>query len=116
MTMLTADELLHAPGLKMERARHHINDFNTRIDAFLAERPSKLIERFQYQAGKRTLRVKAEKPVSEDFSLIVGDAIHNLRAALDLTLLRWLDTSLQKFTFPSQGKRSVWKRPFTTDM
>lgn len=84
--MPTKEELLRAPLLKLERAGHHINDLATQIDTFLAEHPFKLLVRHNRKAGKQTFRTKAEKPVPDEFSLIIGDAVHNLRSALDLCL------------------------------
>lgn len=84
--MPSAEELQYAPYLKLQRARDHINDLSARNDAFLAERPFKLIERHHRKAGKTTYRVKADKPIPPEFSLIIGDAIHNMRAALDLVM------------------------------
>jgi hypothetical protein len=71
---------------KLERAEHHINDLSRNIDAFLAERPFKVIAHYHRKAGKIAYRVKADKPIPPTFSLILGDAIHNLRSALDVML------------------------------
>src|SRR5207244_3719580 len=46
----------------------------------------KLMIDFKRKAGRIVFRTKTEKPIPPDFSLIIGDAVHNLRAALDLTL------------------------------
>jgi hypothetical protein len=86
VAMLTADELKYAPYLKLERVRKHINDLKREVDALLAERPFKFMVRHHRKAGKRTHYVKVEKAVPPEFSLLIGDAVHNLRCALDLTL------------------------------
>ena len=84
---MTLSELLrNGPELKLERARHHINDLSAQFDAFLAEKPFVLWERHQRKASKKVLFVKQNKPVPPIFSLILGDAVHNLRSALDHTL------------------------------
>jgi hypothetical protein len=98
--MPTAVELLYAPRLKLERACHHINDLNGRIDNLLAERPFKLMERFRRKVGKITYRVKAEKTVPKEFSLIIGDAVHNMRTALDMTLFAMAGNIAPKIHFP----------------
>ena len=71
--------------LKVGRAKHHISDLEKRRDAFLADEP--------YRIGAKPhpipeiehtrLYVESVKPVPTDIPLILGDAIHNLRAALD---------------------------------
>jgi hypothetical protein len=80
----TSNELLQAPLLKLNRAEHHINDLNRQVDTFLAERPFRLTGHLG--AGKFALRVKKDQPIPPEFSLVIGDAAHNLRAALDLAL------------------------------
>lgn len=84
--MLTAEYLQHGPQLKLDRAIHHINDLKARAEAFLAEKPFKLMRHYRPQTGETAFWSKPEKPIPAEFSLIIGDAIHNLRAALDLTL------------------------------
>ena len=98
--MPTADELLHAPLLKLERANQHINDLNVRCEAFLAQKPFKWMERINREAGKITYWVKTEMPIPEEFSLIIGDALHNTRAALDMVLYGMVGSVEPKVHFP----------------
>jgi hypothetical protein len=83
--MPTASDVQDAYS-KLERAEHHINDLSGRIDAFLAQNPFKLIEHTRRKASQVAFRIKTEKRIPPDFPLIIGDAVHNLRAALDLML------------------------------
>lgn len=77
-----------APRLKLRRARHHIADLSKQIDAYLAREPFYLeIADARTDDGfplskKWVVRVREEVPV--EFSAIIGDAIHNLRTALDV--------------------------------
>jgi hypothetical protein len=82
----TKSDLLHSPFLKLERARHHIDDLGRQIDAYMAQRPFRLIAQVRHNPGKFALRVKQDKPIPKTFSLIIGYAVHNLRSALDLTM------------------------------
>lgn len=84
--MITPETLLYGPTLKLERAYHHINDLATQSDAFLAQKPFVMWERHERKASRKTLYVKQSKAIPPVFPLIVGDAVHNLRAALDHTL------------------------------
>ncbi|WP_423069014.1 hypothetical protein [Devosia sp. CN2-171] len=84
--VITPETLLYGPTLKLERAYHHINDMAAQSDAFLAQKPFVLWERHERKANRKTLFVKQDKPIPRVFPLIVGDAVHNLRAALDHTL------------------------------
>jgi hypothetical protein len=116
--MQTAEQLLHAPMLKLKRAHYHISDFNRRADEFLAERPFVLWERHHRKAGKTILFVKENKPIPPEFALIVGDAVHNLRAALDWTLFQMVwDRSPKphrvQFPFPKDNTPKASNDAFT---
>jgi hypothetical protein len=82
----TVGELLNAPWLKIERAKHHIHDLNREMDAFLAERPYALVYRDDPDTRHRLVCIKTNKAIPEEFSLMLGDAIHNTRSALDLLI------------------------------
>jgi hypothetical protein len=87
MTLPTAEELLRSPLLKLERANHHINDLNGKIQSFLSENPVELVVDPPDDTGRiPSPRFEKQKPIPQEFSLIVGDAIHNIRTALDIAL------------------------------
>lgn len=78
--------ITEAARLKIDRAKHHISELAGEVNAFLVEKPFKLVRRTDPKAAERVLIVKANKPIPPRFSLIVGDAVHNLRSALDITI------------------------------
>lgn len=78
--------LLRFPRLKIDRAKHHINDLNGKINAYLAQRPYTLVVIDDPEAEKRTVRIKTNIAIPDELSMILGDAIHNLRSALDLVV------------------------------
>jgi hypothetical protein len=84
--MFTAEELHYAPTLKINRAAHHLSNLKGKIETFLAQKPFKLMIRYKRKAGRVEAFSKTDIPIPACFALIIGDAIHNLRAALDLTL------------------------------
>lgn len=84
--MPTSQELLYAPLLKLQRAEDHINNLNTQIIAFLAMKPFQLVLQCRPHAGQAALRTKTKIPIPPEFSAIIGDVVHNLRSALDLTI------------------------------
>lgn len=63
-------------------------------------RPFKLFERHNRRAGKTTYSVNHSRPIPPEFSLIIGDAIHNTRAALDLLLFGMAGYVEPKMAFP----------------
>src|SRR5262245_52412312 len=103
--MWTADKLKYAPNLKLQRARHHINDFKDWSTTFIDGKPFKLWERHERKAGINTSFVNQEKSITPELSLIIADAIHNMRAALDLVLFGMAGHIAPKihFPFPSAG-------------
>ena len=70
--------------LKLERAKHHIQDLNRQVGKFFASGAVTVtIEEYPERAQRAVVR-KTNKPVPNEFSLILGDAIHNARVVLDL--------------------------------
>jgi len=79
---LKNDPTFLGPKLKIERANHHINDLNSSLIAFLKTDFYKLHINMDL-AGQNVLTLDA-KALPNDIPLILGDAIHNLRSALDI--------------------------------
>lgn len=88
--------------LKVKRARAHIGELQNEIMAYLKRVPFYLIIEPDANALKRwVVRVREEVPV--EFSAIIGDVLHNLRAALDLMavqLVRLNNESDEDVYFP----------------
>lgn len=73
--------LFKGARLKVERAEKHINDFDAAFQAFVQGRPYRITS--EGRSNPIYYGVAFTKPLPFDIMLIVGDAIHNLRAALD---------------------------------
>lgn len=70
--------------LKIKRADEHVKDLEAKIVAFLNTVPFKLVHRGKAEPKKEeVICVKIEKQIPRDFSVIIGDAVHNLRTSLD---------------------------------
>jgi hypothetical protein len=82
---MSTQSRIHGIRLKIERAKKHVRDLDSCIKSFLAKKPYTLAAKPHPIAEIRhtTLYVAHVDPVPDDISLIVGDAIHNLRSALD---------------------------------
>src|SRR6266404_6209390 len=82
--MFTAEERLRLIHVKIERANKHISDLRTEIHAFLGSRPyevgAKPDAKIPDKVVKYFISVQ-ETPVI--ISAVAGDALFNLRAALD---------------------------------
>lgn len=77
------DASIDGPKLKLDRAKKHLTDLESACDRFLDSNPYTIIAKDNPEAEQRQHRlVRAEKP-PDCLSLIAGDAVHNLRSALD---------------------------------
>jgi hypothetical protein len=77
-----------ASWLKIARARCHLEELEAAISAYLANDPVSIIveewkAKTDFPTDAWTARIR--KSVPPYLSVIIGDAIHNLRTALDLT-------------------------------
>jgi hypothetical protein len=74
-----------AARLKLRRARRHIDELTEQLRAYISRSPFylELADAPSYLNGKKWVLHVVES-VPSDFSAIIGDAIHNLRSALDL--------------------------------
>lgn len=74
------------PKLKIERAERHIRDLQAAIDAFLACDPYPI--RIEDDPKQRIRRITIDfvAAIPDEVALIAGDAAHNLRSALDITI------------------------------
>jgi hypothetical protein len=70
--------------LKIERSKRHIRELSNEVVDYLKTKPFRVVvEKDTYSSNHLwTLRVRREVPCH--FAVIIGDAIHNLRASLDL--------------------------------
>ena len=71
--------------LKIKRAEKHIDDLEIAIQRFIDSKPYKIGAKPHPVVAieHTTLFIEEVKPVPNDIALILGDAIHNLRSALD---------------------------------
>jgi hypothetical protein len=81
---MTSPSTLLGPRLKLRRAERHIEDLAAKVDDYLSsEKSFRLGEKSDPASGCTRTVVLGEEPPYE-LPLIAGDAVHNLRSALDL--------------------------------
>jgi hypothetical protein len=80
---MTADERFALIEHKIERAKKHIRDLDAAIAAFIATNPYRIATKRDPETRKPIYYVADVQPVPHEICIILGDAIHNLRAALD---------------------------------
>ena len=101
-----------ASELKISRAKRHITELDGRISEFIARKTLGLVVEQGPKPGDKCLVVRLREQVPSDLSPIVGDAIHNLRAALDLLaceLVRLNGASDKNVQFPFSNDGSNLK-------
>lgn len=72
--------------VKVNRAKEHVRDLETLVQRFLQTNPYTIVVQDEPDTGDRVFRVKVLRKPPLELAAIVGDAIHNLRAALDLLI------------------------------
>jgi hypothetical protein len=81
--MLTADERFARIWPKVERAQKHLLELPSAIDTFHKSNPHAVSTRRDPQTRKLIYYASRAEPVPLSLSTIAGDAVQNLRAALD---------------------------------
>lgn len=77
------NHIFHSPRLKINRANQHISDAERLIAEFMASPNHKIITKNDPAAGFAKVVFEEGERLPEMVNLCVGDAVHNLRAALD---------------------------------
>jgi hypothetical protein len=72
------------PRLKVQRAKKHIADLNREIATYKGLNPYELVVDRDSEPGQHLLRVNERVKPPEDWPVIVGDVLHNLRSGLDI--------------------------------
>jgi hypothetical protein len=73
----------NGPRLKIERGKRHIEELRGEVSRFLAEQPYRLVVEADTDPAFQRLVLDNVTAFPKEIPLILGDAIHNLRAALD---------------------------------
>lgn len=91
------------PKLKVNRAKRHISEINSEIRGFLERDPDVSVVESYRDAGQYTCTYSFNDAVPDEWTTIIGDAIHNLRSALDhlaVDLVRLNNKSTKRVYFP----------------
>jgi hypothetical protein len=94
LSLARMDDRLIGPRLKVRRADKHIEDIETTRKEFVATDPYTHFSYDDPETGDLVYGISVEPHAAEglrDLSIIAGDAIHNLRSALDLLAYQLVD-------------------------
>lgn len=88
MQPLKASNNISGPGvgIKLARAQRHLQELEDAVRAHLEAKPF-LVTRHEEPDGSLLYRLRIRSEVPAEWGAIVGDVVHNIRAALDL--LAW---------------------------
>ena len=78
-----APDSLIGSRLKLERAKTHITDLKAAIKIFFEDSAYSVVGDTDYETGDGVFKIRMQKPIPDEFSLLIGDAVHNLRTAMD---------------------------------
>src|SRR5947209_6798738 len=73
------------PKSKIQWARRHISDLQDFLKSFFTPEDYHFIEEINPATGQYALKFEVLKELSPDTALFVGDVLHNLRSAVDLS-------------------------------
>jgi hypothetical protein len=68
---------------KIERAKNHIEDLQVASQAFFDSRPYEIIDERNPHTSERSYYLADVADIPDEIAAICGDALHNLRSALD---------------------------------
>ncbi len=78
--------MFESAQLKVSRAQNHITDLEVQFKTFIEKKPHRFSIKHNKQTGQAVIQIRFVEDVPESFSVVIGDAIHNLRCALDHTM------------------------------
>ena len=76
--------------IKVERAKEHIRDLDLKISEFKNRHPYEFKRESDSGQGERVYSLKIHQCVPIAWGAILGDAIHNLRSALDILVYQFV--------------------------
>jgi len=81
--METTVDPLQSAWLKIERANQHANALDATIQRWLGDRPYRLSLDADGETGEQVCRIHVVRTPPLEWSVVIGEAIHGLRTALD---------------------------------
>lgn len=108
--------------LKVERATKHILELESEYDEFRRQNPYNIGFKDDAQTGDRICHLEAVRPIPKAFSVVIGDVLNNLRAALDHAVYALVQVgqpgavSPKDIYFPICGSSAEYKARFARVM
>ena len=113
---LPAQERLTLIRVKIERAKKHIDDLDVACNAFFTTQPNIIRFEIDPKAKQRTYYVGSIRDIPSEIAAITGDALNNIRSALDHLAYQLVDaagaTSTVQTSFPIYDSPEKYKTDF----
>lgn len=81
---VSQNDLFYKALLKIARARKHITELHNEVVDYVRSKPYKVVIERDNLSENHLWILRVRKAVPKNWTVILGDAIHNLRTALDL--------------------------------
>jgi hypothetical protein len=103
---------------KLAWAQTHIDALTERTKAYLASKPYDLSHTVDERRGDQVLAIARVEPIPAEWSLVLGDIVHNLRSALDALVYALArahlgrtptDTEARQIQFPIVDRPDQWE-------
>src|SRR5438105_11538066 len=105
------------PKLKIQRANQHIADVKARIDIVTSPNSQTIWREMQPQRGIQIIHYRLDKLGDlTDIALVIGDAIHNLKTALDYSWHGLMRRIFGGFPKHFQVSRILFRTCFENDI
>jgi len=92
---------------KLSRAERLIDAVRGAVGEYVASRPDRLVREVDPLTGDHLVYATITRPPNEDIAVVLGDAVHNLRAALDHAIFG-LSVDHARRALTATEERSVW--------
>jgi hypothetical protein len=76
-------DIFHSPKLRVQNAKGHIANLQSRINIFLSTKPYARVVEPDATGINQLHKIKFTKPLPDEFATIAADVVDNLRSALD---------------------------------
>lgn len=100
------DTIFVGARLKAQRAEHHLDEINSLFAAFVKSAFCKLHIEVDANTGDNLLKLESISNLPPEIALAVGDALHNLRTAMDHIAFDVLGATEDSISFPTGKTRN----------
>lgn len=78
------NDFLSEPRLKVVRAKAHIKEVATQSTLFFESKPHRIFNEHDTQGAGFKVKLRLERPIPDEISVVVGDALSQFRSSLDV--------------------------------